>query len=310
MATKKKAVPKRRLLSSSRPKTTDHHHTARPSSQASRALIRKYHTLKKQLAQAKSADDENRATSIRAEIECLGGLSSYQRASIAGQSVERGGDSSKLLIKWLTPVEPAMSDLKAGDGSPVMKNLRSGKLRLLEVGALSPENACAKSGFFEMERIDLQSQHPSIKRQDFMERPVPSSEGALAQEGFDVISLSLVLNFVPDAAARGEMLKRVSSFLRQRSGYSDTSDLNKELFPSLFLVLPASCVLNSRYLDEKRLEAMLESLGYRLVRKKISNKLVSFLWRYEGNRELDVKVFKKEEVGIGGKRNNFAIILK
>ena len=186
------------------------------------------------------------------------------------------------------------------------------KLRLLEVGALSPENVCAKSGLFEMERIDLRSRHQSIKEQDFMERPVPSSEAALAREGFDVVSLSLVLNFVPDAAARGAMLRRVSSFLRPWNGQSsDAGDQKGELFPSLFLVLPKPCISNSRYLDEERLGAMLESLGYRLARRKLSKKLASYLWRYEGSREAAAaKVFKKEEIRSGGGRNNFAITLR
>lgn len=38
---------------------------------------------------------------ICGEIDSIGGLSSYQEASKLGQSVERGGDSAKVLIVWL-----------------------------------------------------------------------------------------------------------------------------------------------------------------------------------------------------------------
>ena len=308
MATKKKIHHKRRLLSASRPKAINSCDTAKPSSQASRALIRKYHALGKQLTQAQSVNDNDRATSIQAEIQGLGGLSSYQRASIAGQSLERGGDTSKLLMRWLVPVMAA-SDSHNRIGKQT-EDSAGPKLRLLEIGALKLDNACAKSGLFEMERIDLQSQYRGIKQQDFMERPKPSSEAALVKEGFDVISLSLVLNFVPDMAARGAMLKRVAKFLRPNRKDYKVNDAQHRLFPSLFLVLPAPCVLNSRYMDEERLEAIMKGLGYALVNRKVSSKLASSLWRYEGRQEATSASFRKEQIRRGSGRNNFAITLR
>ena len=307
MATKKKTFPKRRLLSASRPKALDSSNTARPSSRASKSLIRRYHTLEKRLAQAHSVHDNDRVTSIQAEIQGLGGLSAYQRASIAGQSLERGGDTSKALIEWIAPAMEAVNS-QGHTGEQKEKPIGP-KLRLLEVGALRSDNACAKSGLFDIERIDLQSQHPSIKEQDFMERPIPSSDASPVKEGFDMISLSLVLNFVPDAAGRGAMLTRVAKFLRPSGNDYDRNDAQDKLFPSLFLVLPAPCVLNSRYLNEERLEAIMRSLGYSLAHRKMSNKLVSSLWRYEGHREAEPAVFKKEEIRSGSGRNNFAITL-
>lgn len=196
------------------------------------------------------------------------------------------------------------------------------RLRLLEVGALHPWNAIARSPLFAeggVERIDLNPQHPSITQQDFMERPA-LDRGSREGEGFDIVSLSLVVNFVGEAGARGEMLRRVRGFLRgveERVDDGEGGDEWREMWPALFLVLPAACVMNSRYLDEERLEGMMRYLGYRLVKRKVSAKLVYYLWRFEkvgegeGERNGDVGRFgKKEEVRGGGGRNNFAILLR
>lgn len=195
-------------------------------------------------------------------------------------------------MEWLSDFR---ADLKA-------KKESGEPYRLLEVGALSEQNACSKSGVFEIERIDLNSQSKGILQQDFMERPMPSSP----QETFDVISLSLVLNYVPDAKGKGDMLKRTLSFLR----YQERSEFDEMdgMFPCLFLVLPVSCVMNSRYMDEERLEAIMGSLGYRRVQRKVSNKLVYYLW-WKGGK-VEGKDFAKVELRPGGKRNNFAIVMK
>ena len=154
---------------------------------------------------------------------------------------------------------------------------------------------------FQVTRIDLHSQHPDIISQDFMERPIPADDG----EKFDIISLSLVLNYVPSPAQRGEMLRRTILFLQHTQLESPQFSA---LFPSLFLVLPAPCVTNSRYLDEERLTDIMLSLGYSLHRHKLSSKLLYQLWVLKGQgRTLK---FKKEEVRGGKRRNNFAIVVE
>ena len=177
--------------------------------------------------------------------------------------------------------------------------------RMLEVGALRTDNAYSKSGMFDVTRIDLQSREPGIEQQDFMARPVPTVEERKA-EGFDVVSLSLVLNYVGDAVGRGEMLRRVAQFLRKQNLEAGLG----EFLPGLFLVLPASCVTNSRYLDEEKLEEIMRALGYIQVKRKLSLKLVYYHWKYEGEAEGVRRVFEKEEVKHGGSRNNFTIVLR
>lgn len=52
------------------------------SAKGGRDLIRKHHTLQKQLAQAHKKGDEPGALRLRQEIEANGGLERYQKASV------------------------------------------------------------------------------------------------------------------------------------------------------------------------------------------------------------------------------------
>ncbi|MCJ1293492.1 hypothetical protein MMC34_005047 [Xylographa carneopallida] len=275
------------------------------SSRATRNVIRKHHTLQKQLSQAVTAHNDSLAKSLRSQIDAAGGLSTYQHASILGQSATRGGDSSRVLMEWLIP------SLKGSLADATTQPHR--KLRLLEVGALSIDNACSRSGYFDVERIDLHSQHADILEQDFMKRPVPE-RNVLHEEGFDVVSLSLVVNYVGDAKERGDMLRRAGSFMRMRRDIDRMENLGKGItedpFPALFLVLPAPCVLNSRYLDEETLERLVMNEGYDLAQKKLSKKLVYYLWRFRGAEQKQRQLFRRVELRPGGARNNFSIVMR
>ncbi|KAB5570310.1 putative methyltransferase-domain-containing protein [Coniochaeta sp. 2T2.1] len=290
MGVKKKQKP-RQNLAAGRPPTVQ-----RPKSitrRATKSLIGKIHVLEKRRIQAVAKGDKAEEASIVAEIESLGGLKKYQEASLQGQREDRGGDSSRVLLDWL-----------AGDGISTSTPGKDEKLRMLEVGALSTDNACSKSGLFDIQRIDLNSQGEGILQQDFMQRPLPNDDS----EKFDIISLSLVLNFVPEPRGRGEMLRRTLEFLHASPSYSNPSV--DSLFPSLFLVLPAPCVMNSRYLDEERLEAIMSSLGYTKVKTKTTQRLVYYLWKRGTAETAGQQVFAKKELRAGGSRNNFAIVLQ
>ncbi|KAH8768046.1 putative methyltransferase-domain-containing protein [Hyaloscypha finlandica] len=286
----KKRHTKLKSLSQGRPPTVKPARSI--SSKATRNVIRTYHTLEKERAKALAAGDDAKAMALAKQMELQGGIESYQRASLIGQTNERGGDSSKVLMEWLKPIVPALKELST-----------EGKLlRMLEVGALSVANACSKSHLFDMARIDLNSQAEGITQQDFMERPLPNDE----LEQFDIISLSLVLNYVPDPVGRGQMLLRTLEFLTARQYPGQLGDF----LPSLFLVLPAPCVTNSRYLDENRLETIMKSLGFVNPRKKLSNKLVYYMWQLQRPTPKRTLAFKKEEIRSGKSRNNFAIVLR
>ncbi|KAI9653870.1 MAG: hypothetical protein M1821_006901 [Bathelium mastoideum] len=293
------------------------------SAKATRKFIQRHHQLEKAHALALRDGDVSTAKKLAAEIEAKGGLQVYQAASILGQSESRGGDSSRVLVQWLeelrgpqTCTEPPSSD--SSHISPCTANA----LALLEIGSLTPHTHSARSPLFArgatITRIDLHAQHPSIAQQDFMQRPLPTRD----TERFDVLSLSLVLNFVPEAEERGRMLARTRAFLRQRvgeeggrgdggKGYMYERGLER-VFPCLFVVLPAPCVINSRYLTEERLGEMMAELGFALARRKRSAKLVYYLWSFKGasDGEEKVKMFGKKAINPGRARNNFCIALK
>ncbi|SCV00609.1 LAME_0G10880g1_1 [Lachancea meyersii CBS 8951] len=190
---------------------------------------------------------------IMSEINERGGLQNYQIASTIGQDKNRGGDSSKILIKWFQAVRDPGHQYRA-----------------LELGSLSAKNAISTSGTFKLVvRIDLNSNDPvNIQRQDFMERPIPENDS----ERFDLISCSLVLNFVPNPRLRGQMLMRLNSFLRQdvKSAY-------------VFLVLPLPCVANSRYMTETRLCDIMAHLGYRTINQHKSHKIIYLLFERQAD---------------------------
>lgn len=257
------------------------------SSKATRSIIRSHHKLHKEHAKAIEQGDAAQASGLERAINDKGGLQSYQIASTLGQSSARGGDSSKVLVEWLQePISNARS--------------RDVRLRMLEIGALSTKNACSQVDCLDVTRIDLHSQEPGIREIDFMDLPAPESEG----QRYEIISLSLVLNFVPNPAARGAMLRRIPDFLS-----IDSSKPASGHFPCLFLVLPLPCVANSRYLTDGRLAEMMASLGFSLIRVKKTSKLHYSLWKHGQDDLVRSATFKKEELRSGSSRNNFAITM-
>ncbi|PKS11877.1 hypothetical protein jhhlp_001171 [Lomentospora prolificans] len=283
-------VTRKKSLSRGRPPT------ARPvnaafSRRAARTLINRHHHLEKKRQKAVKEGDETTAKAASAEITALGGLERYQQASLLGQSKGRGGDSSRVLLEWIKHSISSTDDRS-----------RFPRIRMLEVGALSTTNACATSGYFETERIDLNSQAPGILQQDFMERPLPPGDS----DCFDIISLSLVLNFVPEPAGRGDMLRHATAFLR----VPDPALLTLRLLPSIFIVLPKSCLLNSRYCSEELFTDIMHSLGFSKVQRKVTGKLYYSLWRRDTATASPTRPFPKKEINPGAKRNNFAVVLK
>ncbi|PVI02760.1 hypothetical protein DM02DRAFT_559297 [Periconia macrospinosa] len=287
------------MASRKRPKTLSH---GRPpvlgprehmSSQKSRTIIRTHHRLEKQRATALKNGDAESAEAIAKAIEENGGLKLYQAASKQGQSKDRGGDSSKVLVEWLKQDHVLQN---------TPKDTGIEKLRCLEVGALSTKNEISKIGEqIVMTRIDLNSQGSGITKQDFMERPLPKHPDDL----FDIISLSLVLNYVPEAAQRGSMLKRVTKFLRTSDQPAQT---DSSILPALFLVLPLPCVQNSRYLDEQLLLRIMANMGFDLTKKRLTPKLCYYLFTLKEKTE-SVKT-EKRKVRDGPSMNNFCIIVE
>ena len=104
-----------------------------------------------------------------------------------------------------------------------------------------------------------------------MERPIPNSN----KEKFDIINLLFILNYIPNAITRGEMLRQTCKFL-QLEKQSKEAKKNLTIL-TLFLVLPTPCVINSYYLTKKHLILIIDTLGFVLIHKKLSAKLVYYL---------------------------------
>jgi 25S rRNA (adenine2142-N1)-methyltransferase len=267
----------------------------RMTSERSRSIIRTHHTLQKERAAALKRGDAEAVAKTSQALEKHGGIGIYQAASKQGQAKDRGGDSSKLLIDWLQ--QSKIINSKAPDSNKVAV----APLRCLEIGSLSSKNEISrKSGVIHMTRIDLNSQGPGIEQQDFMERPLPSSD----DEKFDIISLSLVLNYVPEATGRGDMLKRITDFLRVQP--TDVENATKTL-PVFFLVLPLPCIKNSRYMDEPLLLRIMTNLGFTVQYKKKTAKLCYYLFHWNGT-VTSLKVDKKK-IADRPVMNNFSIVL-
>ncbi|KIJ60606.1 hypothetical protein HYDPIDRAFT_116904 [Hydnomerulius pinastri MD-312] len=267
------ATEKQASSSSSNPQTT-------------RTLIRRFHVLLKKQRQlqkdTRTASNAQELADVEREIEEMGGLAAYQRMSSIGQGTDRGGGSEKVLIKWLTTMGMSKREGK-------------GKLSLLEVGALKPDNYASCSSWIEATPMDLRSRHPAILEQDFLRMAIDEH-----RERWDVISLSLVVNFVPEPKDRGRMLTLAHTFLRP-SGL-------------LFLALPLPCVENSRYLTFELLQSLMAAIGFAEIEKKWreGGKMAYWLYRrvQPDRPSSSHSDFRKKDVCRQGKRNNFAILLQ
>lgn len=241
--------------------------------QNARKIIRKYHVLLKQKAFLEKEGTKN--SELDLELKKL--QNQYQQASLSGQSSSRGGDSSRLLVEWL-------EEMNLDETLPDKK--------ILEIGCLSVNNAIARKTQ-HIERIDLNPQDRRIIKQDFMERPKATNDS----QKFDIVSCSLVLNYVADPETRGEMLKKMRDYILQTSTVG-----------IMFLVLPTPCVDNSRYLTREHLSSIMGSLGYELLKEKTTEK-VSY-WCYKWSGSMASKSFKKKLINDGKHRNNFAITVQ
>jgi 25S rRNA (adenine2142-N1)-methyltransferase len=194
------------------------------------------------------------------DLLAMGGLQEYQNASKRG---EKGGMTSKWLVNQLDKRERTVLDVGAIHGT------QYDKYKYLKVTS-----------------IDLNSQSVRVKKQDFLLMDMT--------EKFDVVCLSLVLNFEPDAQKRGQML------LKSKLCVKDNG--------LVFIVLPLPCVDNSRYFTKDRLIEIMELFGFKVLETHFSAKLAYFL--FQSTSLLDkvgLKQMKKTELNPGPKRNNFCI---
>lgn len=311
--------------------TKGHHPSADGSSSpyATRSLIRRFHVLLKKHRQLQkngsSVPNIKEWGDVEQEMERLGGLAAYQRMSSIGQGVDRGGGSEKVFIKWLV----GMGLSKRGDkGSlrcanrPQCTESPCDSFSLLEVGALKPDNYASCSSWITTTAIDLRSRHPSILELDFL--TMNDNDHA---ERWDLISLSLVVNFEPNPKHRGHSIS--IACLAALDGVGRTNAHVGTYIPASVWIaisrcksscsgccltqrgqqLPSACVENSHYMSFERLEALMAAIGFVKVEKKWRRGRKMAYWLYRKTVQGDRDEFRKKRACRAGKRNNFCILL-
>ncbi|KAG0143632.1 hypothetical protein CROQUDRAFT_80887 [Cronartium quercuum f. sp. fusiforme G11] len=236
-------------------------------------LISQFHTIEKILARTTNPIERKK---LLKEQSKLGGLNTYQAASSYAGSKEKGGETGKWCAKALEEIFRCKKNIT-----------------LLDVGAISG-TSYQKFPWIQTTSIDLNPQdEEKVLKYDFLKFPIPDSDS----KKFDVIGLSLVLNFVGDLKRRSEMIQHAHLYLKP--------------FGYLYIVLPLACIENSRYLDSERFTNILNSLGFVPVKQHNSTKLTFWLSQRSGSNGYGIiqKHIKwnKEEIRKGANRNNFCI---
>lgn len=117
---------------------------------------------------------------------------------------------------------------------------------------------------------------------------------------FDVIINSMVINSVPDAGDRAEMLLKTMRHLNYK-GY-------------VFLMLPLLCLNNSKFLTKSKFEDMLRGIGFDVVLKKETPKIFFVVLQKPAAGEVrDVKIKSEWRTGAVIRkekkyRNTFSVV--
>ena len=208
-----------------------------------RAVTSSFHRLTAELAEASAAGRRADAARVSLELEQLGGCglcrgcvcpgghaecvatarrrAAYQEASALTTARHR---TAKFVFSALT-----RHGLRPARGEP--------PLPLLEVGAVNTQLLSVP--WLATRAIDLRSTHPRIEQLDFFSLAPAAEYGAVV--------CAMVLNCVPDALARGAMLRGLREHLRPGG--------------LCFVMLPLRCVAGSPFTTRDTFAAALAAAG-------------------------------------------------
>mmetsp|Transcript_36090 Transcript_36090/g.46348 ORF Transcript_36090/g.46348 Transcript_36090/m.46348 type:complete len:310 (+) Transcript_36090:65-994(+) len=212
------------------------------SRKRARQITTQFHHLTREIddiEKSSMAVSEKKAKvlAIKKQLDNMGGRQAYQSASQLSTSFF---NTSKWVIGQL---------IQMGCKPKRPKEYR---WKVLEVGAIN--TTLLSCDWMDVDAIDLKSTHPDIKEMDFFD---------LKPEGkYDTVVSSMVINCVPGALRRGEMLRRYLMHLKP-TGY-------------LFLTLPRLCLNNSKFITYSLFKELLEVLGFEIVSTKESPKVAFF----------------------------------
>lgn len=236
-----------------------------------------FHVVLKRLAQARSQGNKVLCDELNTQLNNMGGLKAYQALSLFGESVS-GFNSSLFVLQQLRQLYPQQQQRP---------------LRLLDVGSIQCHY---NDPLVDAVSIDLYSDDPNVLNVDFFDfapqQPVAS---------FDVVVLSLVLNFVPLATQRGLMLHLTSTLLRPQSGLC-------------FVILPVACINNSRYFRYALWERLCRRVGLHCIHHQTTDRLFMCVLRKQeqvvGKNGFEMEAMFRRKLCRGGRnRNNFLVLL-
>eukprot|EP00762_Andalucia_godoyi_P006262 ANDGO_05939.mRNA.1 25S rRNA adenine-N(1) methyltransferase len=260
------------------------------SVQEAHDLISRFHTLNKDIgllrASGSISESEKREkiSGLERQLDDLGGLEKYQRASLFGEmGYQHRFNSAKWVVKDLCARERRPSKQASG---------MQAKLSLLDVGAITNHYRPYQSWILPTS-IDLHSFDPDVIQIDFFE-----FAKCYDDDPFDVVVLSLVLNFVGSPEKKGEMIARCEDLVKVGG--------------LLYVVLPVACVENSRYLKHSLWLRMLKSVGFSVLDHRTSSKLSFYVFQRTEDSLLRTAhhAFPKKLCRSGDSRNNFCVVMQ
>ena len=185
----------------------------------------------------------------------------------------------------------------------LMQIRRDDRIRLLDVGSCyNPLRISSNAGAFDATAIDLQPAHFSVLKGDFLRVGIVDKRGGgggdergvvVDEEGgvkelirgtFDVVSMSLVLSYLPNATQRRQMIRRARALLKDPHPYSSAADAKTQIHPSpppdthqsgLLLIVEKQSIFNmpsvggSRYHNASFIhgwKSVIAEEGFRLVK--------------------------------------------
>jgi len=225
------------------------------SRKLARKITTKFHKLNTLLSSTETSQEE--LERVGKEMEEMGGRARYQEAS---QLSTKHFSTSK----WVIGRIQSLGLLRGVEiGSKEGDDGQSDDIRptnLLEIGAINTDLLSLnsqKSANVNVRAIDLRSSVEGVETMDYMQFP--------EDQHFDVIVNSMVINSVPSALLRGQMLLKM---FRQ---------LN--LGGVLFLMLPLLCLNSSKYLTKEGFVRMLLDVGFEEVLRKETPKIFFIVLR-------------------------------
>jgi hypothetical protein len=280
-----------------------------PRKTKSRRVINAFHAKTKRSV---GASDSNLETTCNASKSPNGkiSLSALEYYQVASRRIQSTKYPSELLVSLLEHLYENKSskflrdtiisyDYNLMHGESHQRSNLGLKLSLMDVGALDcPVIYHQKPQLFQtILSIDLNPQSKNVIRCDFFAYPVvPCCHKRVGRDYskylaalhdnvldplendtrrlFDVISLSLVVNFLPSPESRGAMIEKA------------IHHLNPQGARLLYIVLPLACITNSRYCTRDHLisDIIEVGLGAKVLAERKSLKLYAVLLQISSSR--------------------------